>query len=83
MEVEFTPAALKALGKMPSHERAALIGKITDLAAGKQMTPKVHKAFTETTGRLRHGDSRAVYRIEVATDTIVIVAAGHRREVHQ
>lgn len=77
--VTFTPAALKALGKLPKAARLALVAKLERYAeTGAGAT----KALVGRPGvRLRAGDFRAVF-VETA-DRIEVFAVGDRRDIYE
>lgn len=83
MDITYEPSALKALKKIPARDREALIEKIERFARGESLSPKIVKPFTPTTGRIRHGDWRAVYAVNEVSVTMLITAIGHRREIYE
>lgn len=80
-----SPVALKALAAMPKRDRTALLDWIEAFAE----TPfGQHAAATPLRGRqdavrLRHGDWRAICRIDRAEDTVVLETVAHRREAYR
>jgi mRNA interferase RelE/StbE len=83
MKLEFSPAALRGIKKMPAKDRAALVEKIESFARGEKLPPKVLNIFTHDTGRIRHGDWRAVYRLVEAEGVVLIEDAGHRKDIYE
>lgn len=84
MTLILSPAALKAMLKMPKREREQMRERLAAIAAAPdERHPSVVAMQGEPTGRLRvrHGDWRAVFR--VVDGDVVVLAVGHRREVYE
>ena len=78
-----SPAAQKALERLPLDIQNRLAGKISALAENPR--PLGTKTLKGTKGdlRLRVGDYRIVYRIEDERLLIRVVKIGHRSEVYR
>jgi mRNA-degrading endonuclease RelE of RelBE toxin-antitoxin system len=80
-----SPAASKALARVPRRDREALLDRAEAFAA----TPfAVHRGATVLRGhrdlvRLRHGDWRVICRVDRNGDTVVLETVAHRREVYR
>lgn len=60
MKVTYTKTAIKALAKIPTHDRNAIMDKMKDYAAGGSQDVKPLKGPGKYL-RLRHGDWRAIF----------------------
>jgi len=80
--VEATPAAHRQLSKLP----ATVAEKIRTALRALSINPRPHGstklAGPDTLYRIRIGDYRAIYEINDATVTVLVVAVGHRREIY-
>ncbi|HEV8031416.1 MAG TPA: type II toxin-antitoxin system RelE/ParE family toxin [Stellaceae bacterium] len=70
---------------MPRRDRAALLDRVKEFAAAPFGR---HPAATRLPGRsdavrLRHGDWRAICRIDRADGIVVLEAVAHRREAYR
>ncbi|ASG21901.1 MULTISPECIES: type II toxin-antitoxin system RelE family toxin [Nitrospirillum] len=83
MKLLIEAQALKALMKMPRADAMALRDKLKAFAADPNGTHPWAKAFGGGMGRIRHGDWRAVYRLDGETVTVVVLKIGNRREVYR
>lgn len=77
--------AAKELAALPGRDRRALFGKIEVFAADPFET---HPAARPMRGhedriRVRHGDWRAVCRIDRAAATVTLEHVAHRREIYR
>jgi mRNA-degrading endonuclease RelE of RelBE toxin-antitoxin system len=79
------PNALKGLAGMPARDRAALWRKIQGFADDPFATRAWAKPLVghRHAVRLRHGDWRAVCRIDRAGETVIVEAIGNRREMYR
>ena len=80
--VEVRKSAAKEIAALPKRECRAIVDKIRALAAD----PRPHgaeKLSGDDKYRIRHGDYRVVYEIEVDESRIIIVRVAHRREVYR
>ena len=80
-----SPAALKALARMPRQDRDALLDKVEAYAAAPH---RPHPAASRLRGhrdlaRLRQGDWRGICRLDRADDTVILETVAHRREVYR
>lgn len=83
MKLLIEAQALKALMKMLRADAMALRDKLKAFAADPNGTRPWAKAFGGGMGRIRHGDWRAVYRLDGETVTVVVLKIGNRREVYR
>jgi mRNA interferase RelE/StbE len=75
--------AQKMLADMPERDVRAMREKIRTFAADPYGMHPWAKAFGEGMGRIRHGDWRALYRIDNGVMTVTIYRIGNRREVYR
>jgi mRNA interferase RelE/StbE len=82
--VEITPAAEKQLRKLPQQEVQKMRNQLDQLAQKenpvKYLTPL--KGDWSPFYRLRVGDYRLIIDIEGETLTLLLVRAGHRKDVY-
>ena len=85
MKTIVQPAALKGLAGMPKRERAQLLRIIAQFAAAPFAPLPVAKPLTrqKQAVRIRQGDWRALCRIDRASETVIVEAIGHRREIYR
>ncbi|QIS09537.1 type II toxin-antitoxin system RelE family toxin [Nocardia arthritidis] len=87
MKYEFvwTPIARRQLRAIPQPAALALLTALTLLGDDPYRRDGVDvKALTGRSGyRLRVGDYRLVYRVDDGKLIVLVVAAGHRREVYE
>lgn len=85
MRLIFEKQATKALRRMPRKTAEAIRAGLDAIAA----VPFAHHANVERIEgaedafRLRHGDWRAVYRVDRAAETVAVERIGHRSEVYR
>ncbi|MGF6886608.1 mRNA interferase RelE/StbE [Nocardia sp. GAS34] len=84
---EFTPAARRAIRAIPQADALGLLRAITALgndpyAPNPNIKPMVGDTYTGYY-RLRHGNYRAIYRIDDGLLIILVINAGHRRDIYQ
>ncbi len=79
------PAALKALAAIPKSEQTRLLQKIAQFAADPfaQFAAAKPLIGQKQAVRIRQGEWRALCRIDRASDTVIVEAIGHRREVYR
>jgi mRNA-degrading endonuclease RelE of RelBE toxin-antitoxin system len=83
-EVEWTPAALRALHRLPEKVAAAAIDFIyTTLATHPRRVGRPLRLKLEGFRSARRGDYRVIYRITDEAHTIVIGTIGHRSDVYR
>jgi mRNA interferase RelE/StbE len=80
--VQLLPAAVRAIRKLPPEARTRVAAAI-ELLGDDPRPPAAKKLSGRSEWRVRTGDYRVLYRIEDSVLTIVIVHAGHRREVYE
>lgn len=82
MKLVIESAALKVLRKLPKADADALREKLKAFAADPYSKHGWAKAFAPGIGRIRHGDWRAIYRIDGGVLTVFILEIGNRREIY-
>jgi mRNA-degrading endonuclease RelE of RelBE toxin-antitoxin system len=77
--------AAKDLAALPERDRRALFGKVETFAADPFATHPEARPMRghEDRIRVRHGDWRAVCRIERAAATVTLERVAHRREIYR
>ena len=80
--VQLLPAAVRAVRKLPPEARTRVAAAI-ELLGDDPRPPAANKLTGRPEWRVRTGDYRVLYRIEDSVLTIVIVHAGHRREIYE
>jgi mRNA interferase RelE/StbE len=83
MNLVIEEAALKQLLRMPKNDAAGLREKMKLFAADPFARHGWAKNFGGGVGRIRHGDWRAVYVINEAVVTVLIVKIGNRKEIYR
>jgi mRNA interferase RelE/StbE len=84
MELIFSPAAAKALTKIPRKEGADLLAKLQQVAAEPMGQYPWAKRLTDQPGfRVRQGDWRAVYRLDHEGGEMVVDKIAKRDEVYR
>ncbi len=84
MNLIITAPAARALSKMPTRDAEALREKLTVFAADPFATNAWAKRLTGSADvRVRHGDWRAICRIDRGELTVFVVKVGNRREVYE
>lgn len=78
MNVIYRPSALKALNRMPAHDRNAIKLKLVQYAETRN--GDVVRMVGSNELRLRHGNWRAVFVIE---NDVIVLKIAHRREVYR
>ncbi len=81
--VEFTTAAVRQVKKLPRPARERLLASIEALGVDPRPPGSTKLVGEETAWRLRIGDYRVVYDIFDDVLTVLIVRAGHRREIYR
>jgi mRNA interferase RelE/StbE len=82
MSVSVRPEAQKQLAGLPKVDRDRLVERLEGIGADPYGNHPDAKRLKGTPGfRVRHGDWRAIYRIDGAGDVIVIEVK-HRREAY-
>lgn len=80
--VQILPVATRTIRKLPPEAKRRVQAMI-ELLAEDVRPPSAEKLTARPEWRVRSGDYRVLYRIEDAILTVVIVAAGHRREIYR
>lgn len=75
------PVAQRAIRKLPP-EAKRRVQAVIELLAEEPRPPAAKKLTARPEWRVRTGDYRVLYRIEDDVLTVVVVAAGHRREIY-
>ena len=79
--IEVLPAAVREIRKLPP-EAKRRIQAVVELLAEEPRPPAAKKLTARPEWRVRTGDYRVLYRIDDDVLTVVIVRAGHRRDVY-
>lgn len=83
MKLTYENHATAALLRMPKKEAKALRDKLETFAADPTARSAWAKAFGDGMGRVRHGDWRALYRIDGHSVTVIVVNIGNRKDVYR
>jgi mRNA interferase RelE/StbE len=81
-QIEVLPPAARQIRKLPPEARRRVQAAI-ELIAETPRPPGAKKLVGRVEWRVRTGDYRVLYRIEDHRLMIVVVAAGHRREIYE
>lgn len=80
--IQVLPSAVRAIKKLPP-EAKRRIQAVIELLADEPRPPAAKKLTARPEWRVRTGDYRVLYRIQDDVLTVVVVHAGHRREVYE
>jgi mRNA interferase RelE/StbE len=80
--VQVLPVAARAIRKLPPEAKRRIEAAL-ELLADDPRPPAARKLTGRPEWRVRTGDYRVLYRIDDGVLTIVVVHAGHRREVYR
>ncbi|MCY1716023.1 type II toxin-antitoxin system RelE/ParE family toxin [Microbacterium sp. SL62] len=80
--IDVLPAAVRAIRKLPP-EAKRRTQAVIDVLAEEPRPPAAKKVTARPEWRVRTGDCRVLYRVEDEVLTIVVVHAGHRRDVYE
>lgn len=80
--VQILPVAARAIRKLPPEAKRRVQAMI-ELLEDDPRPPAAKKLTARPEWRVRSGDYRLLYRIEDAVLTVIIVDAGHRREIYR
>ncbi len=80
--VRILPAAVRELKKLPPEAKRRVQAAI-EVLAEEPRPPAAKKLTGRPEWRVRTGDLRVLYRIEDAVLTVVVVRAGHRRDIYE
>lgn len=83
MDLQIEAGALNTLRQMPKSDADGLRAKLRAFAAAPYAAHPWAKAFTQGRGRIRHGDWRAIYKIDGGTLVVIVVKIGNRKEVYR
>lgn len=84
MDLIIEAAAAKALRKMPRRDALALREKLETFAASPYAPHGWAKALVGVPDvRIRHGDWRAICRIDGKMMIVLVVKVGNRKDVYQ
>jgi mRNA interferase RelE/StbE len=80
--IQVLPAAVREIRKLPP-EAKRRVHAVIELLADSPRPPAAKKLTGRPEWRVRTGDYRVLYRIEDEVLVVVVVSAGHRREVYR
>lgn len=80
--VQLLPVAVRAIRKLPP-EAKRRVQAVIELLADNPRPPAAKKLTARPEWRVRTGDYRVLYRIEDEILTVIVVSAGHRREIYR
>lgn len=80
--IQVLPVAARAIRKLPAPAKRRIEAAI-ELLAEEPRPPAARKLTGRPEWRVRTGGYRLLYRIEDEVLTVVVVHAGHRREVYR
>jgi len=80
--IEVLPFAAREIRKLPP-EGQRRVQAVIELLADNPRPPAARKLTARPEWRVRTGEYRVLYRIEDERLVIVVVRAGHRREVYR
>ena len=81
--VEFRPAVLKSLKRLPLRELRRIKKKIDDLAENLPDSRTTKMKGDNSFHKIRSGDYRIIYEIHDDRLVILVVKIGHRKDVYQ
>ncbi len=81
-EIQVLPAAVREIRKLPPEAKRRVQAAI-ELLAEDPRPPAARKLVGRPEWRVRTGDYRVLYRVEDGLLTVVIVRAGHRRDIYE
>lgn len=79
--IHVLPVAMRAIRKLPPEAKRRVQAAI-ELLAQDPRPPAAKKLTARPEWRVRTGDYRVLYRIEDQVLTVVVVGAGHRRDIY-
>jgi mRNA interferase RelE/StbE len=80
--VEVLPVAARAIRKLPP-EAKRRVQAVLELLADEPRPPSAKRLVARPEWRVRTGDYRVLYRIDDGVLVVVVVDAGHRREIYR
>lgn len=81
-QIQMLPVAVRAIRKLPPEAKRRVQAAI-ELLAENPRPPAAKKLTARPEWRVRTGDYRVLYRIEDDVLTVVVVHAGHRRDIYE
>jgi mRNA interferase RelE/StbE len=81
--VEFRPAVLKSLKRLPLKDLRRIKKKIDELAANLPNPAATKMKGNNPFHKLRSGDYRIIYEIHDDRLVILVVKVGHRKDVYK
>jgi mRNA interferase RelE/StbE len=73
----------KDLRKLPKTHRKAVVQKIQTLADDPRPAGVVKLRGSDDLYRMRHTEYRIIYRLSDGELTVLVIKAGHRREIYR
>jgi len=84
LKLSLSPAAVKALTKLPRGEAAGLLAKLNQVAGDPMGQYPWAKRLTDQPGfRVRQGEWRAVYRLDHDAGEMIVDKVAKRDEVYR
>lgn len=80
-QVEIKRSAAKEIAALPRRDQRRVVSAIAALANNPR--PETARKLTDNAYRLRVGDYRIVYQIFDDILTVIVVRAGHRKDVYR
>ena len=81
--VEFRPAVLKSLKRLPKKDLRRIRKRIDDLAENLPDTATTKMKGNNSFHKIRSGDYRIIYEIHDDRLVILVVKIGHRKDVYK
>ena len=81
--VEVSPAAERELRKLPSQVRNTLLRRLASLRDDPRPPDAKKLSSPENLWRIREDNYRVIYRIKDDVLLVVVVRAGHRKEIYR
>ena len=81
--VEFRPAVLKSLKRLPKKDLRRIRKRIDDLAENLPDTATSKMKGNNSFHKIRSGDYRIIYEIHDDRLVILVVKIGHRKDVYK
>lgn len=79
--IEILPVASREIRKLPP-EAKRRVQAVVELLAEDPRPPAAKKLVARPEWRVRTGDYRVIYRIDDDVLTVIVVRAGHRRDIY-
>jgi len=81
--VEFRPAVLKSIKRLPKKDLRRIKKKIDDIAANLPEPGSTKMKGNNSFHKIRSGDYRIIYEIHDDRLVILVVKIGHRKDVYK